>query len=149
MNDGDSPCAFVVDCAGLHEIATTKSNTVRSVCLDHLSKGSIAVPACVWQEFETLYEDEAAALAPHVKRKLRMKKSYLIGGAAIADSMNPVFPMSPYDGKTDYYAASICSIEGYTLITAGYQMKEYAKMNCCTVVEVSDWSSNPTPPVKK
>jgi hypothetical protein len=73
-----------------------------------------------------------------------MKKSYLIGGAAIADGMNPRFPMSPYDEKTDYYAASICSIEGYTLITAGSQMKEYAKMNCCTVVEVSVWSANPT-----
>ncbi len=118
MSDDDPPCAFIVDCAGLHEIATTKSNSVRSVCFDHLSKGIIAVPVCVWREFEELYEDEATALAPHVTQKLRMKKSYLVGGAAIADSMNPGFPMSPYDGMTDYYAASICSIEGFTLITA-------------------------------
>jgi hypothetical protein len=147
MNDGDPPCAFVVDCAGLHEIATTKSNSVKSVCLDHLSKGIIAVPACVWQEFEKLYETEAATLAPYVKRKLRMKQSYLIGGAAIADSMNPHFPMSPYDQLTDYYAASICSIEGYTLITAQSQIQEYTKMNRCVVVELSAWSLNPVPPV--
>jgi hypothetical protein len=145
MSDSDPPCAAVVDCAGLHEIAITKSNSIKSACLDHLSSGIIAVPACVWQEFEKLYESEAASLAPHVKRKLRMKKSYLVGAAAIADGMNPGFPMSPYDEKTDYYAASICSIERYTLITARSQIKAYSKMNCCKVIEISAWSTKPPP----
>lgn len=144
MSEGDSPCTFVIDCAGLHEVATTKSNSVKSTYLEHLSAGTIGVPACVWQEFETLYEDEAAALAPHVASKIRMKKNYLVGGAAIADSMNPGFSLSPYDEKTDWYAASICSIEGYTLITAVSQLKEYLKMNCCQVVEVNAWAAGRT-----
>lgn len=145
MYEGDLPCSFVVDCAGLHEIATTQSNSVKSICLDRLAKGIIGVPACVWQEFQELYEDEAAILAPTIKRKLRMQKRYYIGAAAIADNMNSRFSLSAYDQRTDWYAASICSIEGYTLLTVGSQLNEYQRMGCCTAVAITVWAANPAP----
>jgi hypothetical protein len=133
MCDDEPPCSFVVDCAGLHEIATTQSNSIKSICLDRLAKGIICVPACVWQEFQELYEDEAASLAPHVKRKLRMHKKYYIGG------MNSRFSLSAYDLRTDWYAAAICSIEHYTLLTMSSKLNEYRRMGCCTVIAITEW----------
>jgi hypothetical protein len=105
-------------------------------------RGSSACPACVWQEFQELYEDEAASLAAHVKRKLRMQKKYYIGAAAIADGMNSRFSLSAYDLRTDWYAAAICSIEQYTLLTTSSQLSEYRRMGCCTVVEITVWAGD-------
>jgi hypothetical protein len=141
MTDGGVSCAFIVDCSGLHEIATTRSNSIKETCLDYLSKGIIGVPACVWKEFVELYEDEAVKLEPHIANKVRMKRRYLVGGAAIADGLNPGFSLSPYDLMTDYYAASICSIEGHTLITVASQLAEYRKMRCCEVVDLGTWAA--------
>jgi hypothetical protein len=142
MCEDEPPCSFVVDCAGLHEIATTPSNSIKSICMDRLSKGIIGVPACVWQEFHELYEDEAAGLAAYVKRKIRMQKKYYIGAAAIADGMNSRFSLSAYDLRTEWYAAAICSIENYTLLTTSSQLNEYRRMDCCTVVEITAWAGN-------
>jgi hypothetical protein len=142
MCEDEPPCSFVVDCAGLHEIATTQSNSIKSICLDRLARGIICVPACVWQEFQELYEDEAASLAAHVKRKLRMQKKYYIGAAAIADGMNSRFSLSAYDLRTDWYAAAICSIEQYTLLTTSSQLNEYRRMGCCMVVEITVWAGD-------
>ncbi len=58
-SEDDPPCSFIVDCAGLHEIASTQSNSVKDCCLECLARGIIGVPTRVWQEFEELYEDEA------------------------------------------------------------------------------------------
>jgi hypothetical protein len=140
MCEDGPPCSFVVDCAGLHEIATTQSNSIKSICLDGLAKGIICVPACVWQEFHELYEDEAVSIAPHVKRKLRMHKKYYIGAAAIADGMDARFSLSAYDLRTDWYAAAICSIEKYTLLTMSSQLNEYQRMGCCTVIAITEWA---------
>jgi hypothetical protein len=92
-------------------------------------------------QFVELYEDEAVKLEPHIANKVRMKRRYLVGGAAIADGLNPGFPLSPYDLMTDYYAASICSIEGHTLITVASQLAEYRKMRCCEVVDLGTWAA--------
>jgi len=143
MSDGDFPCSVVIDCAGLHEILRTRSNRVRATCLDHLQKGIIGVPACVWREFADLYEEEAEVLGPYVKRKLRMKQSYLIGAARIADKLNSGFPVSPYDEKTDFYAAAVCAIEGHTLLTVSAQLGEYQQMGCRKVVEIGVWVEDP------
>jgi hypothetical protein len=145
MCDAAERCSCIVDCAGLHEIATTQSNRIKAICLDCLAKGIIGVPACVWQEFEELYDDETATLAPFIKCKIRMKKNYRIGAAAIADRLNSRFSLSPYDGKTDWYAASICAIEGYTLLTVGQQLNQYQRMGCCTAVEIASWTMNLAP----
>jgi hypothetical protein len=148
MCEADAPCCCIVDCAGLHEIATTQSNSIKTICIDLLSKGIIGVPACVWHEFEELYEDEAATLAPFVKHKVRMQKNYRIGAAAIADKLNSGFSLSPYDEKTDWYAASICTIEGYTLLTIAQLMNQYQRMGC-KIQEVSSLTESLVPCVKR
>ena len=141
MSDGDGEieCIYIIDCAGLREIATTTKNSSKAFCNELLSNGAIGVPACVWAEFAEMYPAEAEALSPYVKKKIRMKKAYLIGGAAIADKMNPGFPLSPYDELTDYYAASIAKIENRTLVTNGdSQVDLYKKMKACECVQVED-----------
>jgi hypothetical protein len=48
------------------------------------------------------------------------------------------------------YAASICSIEKYTLLTTPCQMKDYKDMDCCEVSELMTWVENqgaPTNPL--
>jgi hypothetical protein len=137
MTEANSKCLYLIDCSGLHELANTKSNSLKTLCIDFLSKGIISVPACVWQEFEELFEDEAAQLAPSVLHKVKMKKKYFVGAAWIADKSNPGFPLSPYDNYGDWYAASICSIEGYTLLTASSQLRRYEKMDCCKVADLA------------
>jgi hypothetical protein len=90
----------------------------------------------VWQEFEELFEHEAAQLASYVAQKIRMKPKYHIGAAAIADKCNPGFPLSPYDNKTDWYAASVSVVEKRTLITAADQLKMYMKLGCSSVMSL-------------
>jgi hypothetical protein len=141
MSEDDPPCLFIVDCAALHEIASTRSNIVRSNCLDCLARGVIGVPACVWQEFKDAYEEEAAELESAVSLKLRMKRDYRIGAAAIAERLNSGF--NPYDMKTDLYAASICTIEGHTLLTINSRLAAYKKMGCRAVVAITTWANNP------
>jgi hypothetical protein len=106
MNDDAPVCSCVVDCSGLHEIASTKSNNLKSLYLDQLKKGIIAVPACVWMEFQELYNDEAAALAPHVTIKINMKRKYLLGAAAITEKLNAGFSRGPYEQRRSCHAAT-------------------------------------------
>ena len=130
---------FVIDCNGLRELAFTTSNRLRSLCLDLMKKGIIVVPVCVWDEFSDLFEEEAEALAEFVARKLRMNKKYQIGAAAIADKLNSQFSFSPHDMKSDFFAAAICSCEGYTLLTTFTQLKAYDQMSCCEYADLPTW----------
>ena len=139
----------MVDCSGLSEIASTKSDNLKSLYLDRLSKGIIGVPTCVWQEFQELYEDQAVALEPYVARKINMKKRYNVGAASIADKTNSRFSQSPYDCHSDLYAASICSIEKYTLLTTSSQLKGYKDMACCEVSELVAWANGQGTATKK
>jgi hypothetical protein len=139
MSDGVK-CQCAIDCAGLHEIARMTGN-LKAVFLDHLSTGLIGVPACVWQEFQDIYEDDAPEIGPHIAVKINMKKTYHVGAASIADKMNSRFTLGPYDRQADLYTASICSIEKYTLLTSKIQIADYQKMNCCAVSELIEWAT--------
>jgi len=127
-------CLCVLDCAGLHEIATTASNNLKALYLDRLSCGEIGVPVCVWKEFKDLYEEEAAEIEDYVVRRINMKKSYHTGAARIADLLNSGFSRGSYDSETDLYTASIASIEELVVLTAASQLGYYAGIDC----EVSD-----------
>jgi rRNA-processing protein FCF1 len=122
-------CSCVIDTGGLHELANASGN-LRTILLDHLKKGIIAVPTCVWQEFNELYEDEAAQLSAYVGNKIIMSKAVYVGAARIADKLNSGFPGGAYDNHSDLYAASIAINKGYRVLTTSIQVKEYTEMEC-------------------
>jgi hypothetical protein len=140
MSDDQVETSCVVDCSGLHEIASTKSDNLKALYLDKLVKGIIAVPAIVWKEFQDLYENEAAALAPYVTVKINLKKAYYVGAASIADKLNSGFSRGAYDGHTDLYTASIASIEEYRVLTSPAQLKYYEEMDC-EVSDLTTWAN--------
>jgi hypothetical protein len=90
MNEEASKCSCVVDTSGLHAIAAASGN-LQSILLDKLKSGVIGVPACVWQEFGELYEEEVAILAPNIGNKIIMKRSTYVGAARIAEQLNSGF----------------------------------------------------------
>lgn len=134
-------CSCVVDCAGLHEIGSTKSDNLKSLYLDRLKKGNIGVPAIVWREYKELYEEEALIIEPSVAHKINMKRAYRVGAARIADKMNSGFSRGPYDSETDLYTAAIASIEGYKLLTSSSQVNEYDGMDC-DVIDLISWAED-------
>lgn len=133
MTDESSECSCVIDTSGLYDIATASGN-LRTVLLDHLKKGVIAVPSCAWQEFEELYEEEAAEIKPYVTAKIIMKKAYYVGAARLADKLNSGFSRGAYDNHTELYTASIAITNSYRILTSAVQVTEYDGMDC----EVSD-----------
>jgi hypothetical protein len=60
--EAGAECPCVIDCAGLHAIASDMSDNLKTTILHYLATGVIAVPTCAWQEFEEAYDDEAAEL---------------------------------------------------------------------------------------
>jgi hypothetical protein len=81
MTDDEPQCSCVIDTSGLYELATASGN-LRTILLDQLTKSAIAVPTCAWQEFEVLYEEEAAEIAPFVTKKIIMTKVVYLGAPA-------------------------------------------------------------------
>lgn len=139
MTDETHECKCVIDCAGLHEIAITRSNNLKKPLIDALGSGEIGVPAVVWKEFKELYEDEAEELEPSVIFKIPMKKQYRVGAARIADKLNSGFSRGPYDSETDLYTAAIASLEDYPLITSSAQTPHYKGMGC-KVLDLAGWA---------
>jgi hypothetical protein len=139
MSGDESACDCVIDCAGLHEIASTRSDNLKRLFFDRLSSGRIAVPALVWREFKELYEEEADEIEPHVATKITMKRAYHAGAARIADNRNSGFSRGPYDSESDLYTASIASLEGYVVLTSASQVRHYDGMDC-EVSDLTNWA---------
>lgn len=131
----------VIDSAGLHEIATTKSNNLKSLYEAKLKDGSIAVPSCVWAEFELLYEDEAESIAPHIGVKINLKRAYYAGAASIADKLGARFSsaLTPYNSQSDLYTAAIAIKEGYSVLTTTAQLDGYIGKGC-ECIDLGSWA---------
>jgi hypothetical protein len=102
MTDGEAECSCIVDTDGLHDIATASGN-LKTILLEHLKNGLIAVPACALKEFEELYEDEAEELKPFIKTRIFLKKAFYVGAARIADNLNSGFLFTAYNYVLDKY----------------------------------------------
>ena len=137
MTEEAAECSCVVDTSGLHAIAIASGN-LQSVLFEKLKCGLIGVPACAWQEFGELYEEEAAILEHQIGNKIVMKKSTYVGAARIADKLNSGFPRGAYDNHTELYTAAIALNNGYRVLTSSDQVSQYAGMNC-EVVDVETW----------
>jgi hypothetical protein len=129
MTDATAQCSCVVDTDGLHGIANASGN-LKGILLDHLKSGVIGVPVTAWQEFEELYEEEAATLKPFVTRRITMKRVYYVGAARIADKLNSGFPRGPYDDNVELHTASVASTNGYRILTSTVQVTVYEGMAC-------------------
>jgi hypothetical protein len=140
MTEEASKCSCVVDTNGLHAIAAASGN-LQSILLSKLKSGIIGVPACAWQEFSELYEDEVAILAPHIGNKIVMKRSTYIGAARLAERLNSGFPRGAYDGHIELYTASIASNNGYSVLTSSDQISQYAGIDC-DAVDIETWVGN-------
>jgi hypothetical protein len=114
------------------------SGNLKTIILDQLESGIIAVPSCAWQEFQALYEDEAADIAPYVTAKIIMNRTIYIGAARIADKLNSGFSRGPYDNHTELYTASIAYQSNYRVLTATAQVNEYEGMDC-EVTDLTSW----------
>ena len=140
MSSGLDGCSHIVDTRGLLAIADMGTNE-KAAFKAALKDGSIAVPSVVWREFEDLYEEEAAELEPYITKKIRIKPAYNVGAASIADSAGTMLTQGPYDSHADLFTASICQIEGRTLLTSEDQAPYYKKLQCCSVIDLDDWLS--------
>jgi hypothetical protein len=137
MNDPGEIIPFIIDARGLREVVTTKSNSLKALCLDMLLKGAIAVPICVWDEFEDAYEDEADGIAASVTKKISMNKRYNAGAAKAAETLNSGFSLTESNWATDFFAASIAMTDGYTIITIPEQQPFYAKLPACKSLDIN------------
>jgi hypothetical protein len=137
MIDPGEIIPFIIDARGLREVVTTKSNSLKALCLDMLLKGTIAVPTCVWDEFADAYEDEADGIAGSVSKKISMNKRYNAGAAKAAETLNSGFSLTDSIWTTDYFAASIAMTHGYTIITTPEQQPFYGKLPSCKSLDIN------------
>jgi hypothetical protein len=137
MTDAHPKCLCVVDTDGLYRIATASEN-LRPVLIDLLTKGVIGVPTCAWQEFEKLYEDEAAELKEYVAVRINMRPAYYAGAARIADKLNSGFPRGSHDECVELWTGAIATAYDCIILTSAAQVKEYQKMEC-EASELEEW----------
>lgn len=137
MTEATVACTCIVDTDGLHRIANASGN-LKTVLLGHLKSGLIAVPACAWSEFETLYEDEAEELKRYVTTRIIMKRAYYIGAARIADKLDTGFPRGAHDDNVELVTASVAITNGYRILTSSAQLPVYTKM-ACECSELDAW----------
>ena len=129
MTDPAAQCSCVVDTDGLHGIANASGN-LKGFLLEQLKNGVIAVPVSAWQEFEDLYEEEAAAIKAFITKRIIMKRAYYVGAARIADTLDSGFPRGAYDDNVELNTASIASTNGYRILTSSAQVTVYEEMGC-------------------
>jgi hypothetical protein len=69
-----------------------------------------------------------------------LHKKYSVAAAAIVDKTNSLFSRGSYDRQTDIYAASICMVEKYTLLTTRDQVAYFEQWDCCEVADLLAWA---------
>lgn len=130
-------CSCVIDTNGLHAIAVASGN-LKAALLAKLEVGDIGVPSWAWQEFQNLYEGEAAALAPHVTKRLQFSPQVNVRAARITEDLNLGFSRGAYDNHVELFCASIALNKGYTVLTSNENLNAYSLMNC-DVQDLETW----------
>lgn len=125
----------IIDCAGLHFIAVTTSNTVKSLGLELLSKGCIQVPMDVWDEFKTMYNSESKALKPYVKSKIKRDIKYEIIAGKYAKSGRSPLSMSPYT-NSDYLACGVSESKSYPILTDPSRLSRYSSCGFAAAIGI-------------
>ena len=131
-------CSCVIDTSGLHAIANASDN-LKAALLAKLADGTIGVPSWAWQEFQTVFEDEAAIIAPHVGKRLQFSQQVNIRVARIAEGhLDLGFSRGAYDGHIELFCAAIAVNKNYTVLTSNENVEIYGTMGC-QVQELETW----------
>jgi hypothetical protein len=133
----DSDCSCVVDTFGLLEIATASAN-LKGAFIARLEDGTIGVPSWAWQEFQRLYEDEAASLSKHIVKRIAFSQHVHVRAAAITEELRLGFSLGAYDDHIELYTASVAINKHYTVLTSANNISAYDGMNC-PVKELAVW----------
>jgi hypothetical protein len=137
MIDDNPTCSCVIDTGGLHDVASATGN-LKTVALNQLKNGAIAVPSWAWQELKEAYPEEADELSPYVTKRLVMKQSISVGAARIAERKNSGFSNGPYDNHINLFTAALATNGGYRVITAESELSTYEEMGC-EACDVETW----------
>jgi hypothetical protein len=137
MSEEGLLCSYIIDTGGLHDIATATGN-LKTIALNHLKKGDVAVSSWAWQELKEAYPDEAEELSHFITKRVIMKQSISVGAARIAERLNSGFSTSPYDNHTRLFTAAAAASNGYRVITSESDLSAYENMGC-DVCDVQTW----------
>src|SRR5690348_834112 len=99
-------CSCVIDTSGLHAIANASAN-LKAALLAKLEDGTIGVPSWTWQEFQSVFDAEAVAIAPHITKRLQFSPQVNARAARIAEGLNLGFSRGAYDNHVELFCASI------------------------------------------
>lgn len=122
-------CSCVIDTSGLHAIATASGN-LKAALIAKLEDGTIGVPSWTWQEFQNLFEDDAAAIAPHITKRPQFSPQVNARAARITEQLNLGFSWGAYDNHIELFSASIALNKGYTVLTSNDNLGAYENMGC-------------------
>lgn len=130
-------CSCVIDTSGLHAIANASDN-LKAAFLAKLEDGSIGVPSWVWQEFQTLFEEEATIIASHINKRLQFSPQVNARAALITEGHGLGFSRGAYDNHVELFCASIAINKGYTVLTSTDNLSAYSALNC-QVEDIQSW----------
>lgn len=129
MNDDSPTCSCVVDTGGLHDIASATGN-LKTIALDKLKQGVIAVPSWVLQELREAYPEDADEIESYVAKRITMKQSISVRAARIAEKLDTGFSKGPYDNHTGLFTAAVATNNSYRVITTESDLDTYQNMGC-------------------
>lgn len=130
-------CSCVIDTNGLQAIANASGN-LKAALLAKLQDGTIGVPSWVWQEFQNLFEEEAAALSTQIIKRLQFSPHVNVRAARITEELNLGFSLGAYDNHVELFCASIAINKGYTVLTSSENVGAYDRMGC-DVQDLENW----------
>jgi hypothetical protein len=130
-------CSCVIDTSGLHAIANATGN-LKAALLAKLEDGTIGVPSWTCQEFQTVFDDEAATIAPHITKRLQFSQQINVRAARIAEGLNLGFSRGAYDNHVELFCASIALNKGYMVLTSHDNLDVYDAMDC-EVRDLETW----------
>lgn len=130
-------CSCVIDTSGLHAIANASAN-LKAALLAKLEDGTIGVPSWTWQEFQTAYDDEAEAIAPHITKRLQFNQQINVRAARITEQLNLGFSRGAYDNHVELFCASVAQNKGYTVLTSSENLNAYNNFGC-DVLDLETW----------
>jgi hypothetical protein len=130
-------CSCVIDTSGLHAIANASGN-LKATLLAKLEDGTIGVPSWAWQEFQKVFEDEAAALAPHITKRLQFSPQVNVRAARITEELSLGFSRGAYDNHVELFCASIAVNKSYTVLSSSDNLDVYGSMGC-DVQDLETW----------
>ena len=130
-------CSCVIDTSGLHAIANASGN-LKAALIAQLEDGTIGVPSWAWQEFQNIFEDEAADLAPHITKRLQFSPQINVRAARITEELDLGFSRGAYDNHIELFCASTALNKGYTVLTSTDNLNVYGAMDC-DVQDLETW----------